>query len=532
MATKCDVCIQKYRKIMFKNKTTSKGMRSYNEVKNDILKTGCSSFFDLYSVNNTCRNDLNDIAHVIPVSIFAPSNNLPNNYLDNNFFINYEPYSDPHIMFITDINVSILRSNYNFGNISDKEDYIIAYNDENTNSVIVCIDYAEDDVKYYGKMIDNNNNVCVMSDLNYGTDVSQMLKIMTYKRQGLTCQQCIVEPPKQYRGVIARMIFYYDFMYAYNSKERPIFNNNMIDVKFGKKYNIENRWLKQSRYIQNEPYGDKGYESTKNEYNHDEKYKESIGSKLGIYMKWHLDNEVSVDEHGKNNYIYNIFGTTNIFVGYYDKTGKYIRSEKILEHFYRKNANDHINITIIDENQYVVDYKYDVFNQLYFTYIKIYDRIMVDNFSVTNDEIYEKIIRLKTVVGKYFYYYRENYPDDYHNIIKYGNYFYELTNECILELHKFIYNNSESDISKIFNVGQDIIHIEEIIDRHDIHNNDVYEHTCEIVVYYLQEIIVKDIIAQIQKVQETERQDEGHMNHLYLKYKTKYLRLKQKISSK
>jgi len=45
---KCDNCINKSREIMFKNKTTEKGMKAYNLVKREINK--CNDLKDLYLV--------------------------------------------------------------------------------------------------------------------------------------------------------------------------------------------------------------------------------------------------------------------------------------------------------------------------------------------------------------------------------------------------------------------------------------------------------------------------------------------------
>ena len=282
----CDICINSIRQKLYGIKKSVDDKDFNNNVK---------SFTDLYT--GAKFKDIADGAvkfnteHVVPAHILSPRNSIYAN----------EAYYDIHLVFPTVTTINSIRGNNPYGDVVGKEGFKYT---QIYPEIITPID--ENKKMYIGK---KQQNVFDHAKCN-GT--------------------CIVQPSNEYKGEIARIVFYYYLMYAYditkrpNTGQEPWFINIRDKQCFG--FNIGN-------------------------------WDEFFYEHLDEYYKWASDYGVSRDETARNKLKSRIMGIPNIFVGYYNGA-KYITSTmQIIDDLLFGAVHDHDIYTKIDFGEPIIGAK-------------------------------------------------------------------------------------------------------------------------------------------------------------------------------
>jgi endonuclease I len=319
----CKICIDNLREKLFKIKTTC-NLIPYNRVKEFIQK----KLVDLYTGPNKIQNITYNIEHVIPANIIAPRPTR-----DDIFFINKEPYHDVHLLFPTVSGVNSLRENLPYGIISNNRENIEQMNKSIGSKPIIINGihlYSSD--KQLAKQ--NKLDPIELKDL---VDLKPNLDIYIHNN--------VFQPPAEYVGCIARIVFYFYLMYAYDFSVRPY--KNIIP------------WFAHVKDNRN----CKGFDK--------EKWDKFFLEHLSDYYNWAKNNNISDMETDRNKKIIQKFKVPNIFMGYYqvisndsgEKKSQYVISDfdMILdllfgkEHLHDKYTNiifscdsEHINVDNCD----------------------------------------------------------------------------------------------------------------------------------------------------------------------------------------
>jgi endonuclease I len=312
----CDICINSLRHKLFDIKTKS-CMKNYN----DIKKFSHENIHDIYTgkplelIYKTEHRY--NIEHVIPVSIFR------GRYNNKYFFVNREPYSDPHILFPTFKEINELRQNYVYGQLASNRDMAL-HNDIVTsvsNQGYIYDSKSENSkkkIKQVFEKLDEKNDIYV-SNL-YGTFCP--------------IGNCVFQPSKKITGEISRIVFYFYLMYAYYPYKRPYTNNEP--------------WL---------------YDEDCIFFDMDSWYK-FFNEHLDEYYNW-SKTPISEYEKSKNIKIINEYSLPNIFIGYFNKDEKYIDIPDIIDELFFGKPHDHnkyLNITFYKDPYYKYDNK--IYNEV------------------------------------------------------------------------------------------------------------------------------------------------------------------------
>ena len=249
--------------------------------------------------------DFFNIEHIIPKSIFKDFKKIHNVI-----------YHDLHITYPSLLVINSLRSNYSYGETGNHYNVLIKYNKncncnyhkypecskEKNQDCITILNKDENIYQYLKKMFNNHSKICVkkcqttylnlriLNVIESKTELNKLSQnvidnlfklnlnlICTNKQKGYKINNCIVEPPKKSKGIIARVIFYFYITYYLPTPS-----------------------------------------------NQTKKFKLFINHKQGgidMLLKWHLQNPVLPNsmEMKRNKEIYKIQHNYNIFVGYGSK---------------------------------------------------------------------------------------------------------------------------------------------------------------------------------------------------------------------
>ncbi len=325
----CRKCIEKIRKSIFELKSTPEGMISFDTSKTIIesdLKSEKRQMDDLYFINIDITN--NNIEHIVPASVSGKREYLNSfdgsgKLINNNFYVNYEPYSDLHFLFSTDKCINDLRHSFVYGNVVKTKEQILILNDKvNADEYILCIQKNNNFINMYypqdgTELIKNKHfNTHCYDDIDE-KEINNMIKI--YNKNSLTnCQKCLFEPPDITKGIIARLLFFFYLMYAYDVSNRPIVLEGMI----------KNVWLGYVKKVTNDRH------KLQNAFNKGINMIESIGfnydewilffeNHIDDYYEWHNNFEISEAEKIRNKYIIKKTNVPNVFVGYMDHENNY-----------------------------------------------------------------------------------------------------------------------------------------------------------------------------------------------------------------
>jgi endonuclease I len=272
---------------------TKCGMIAYDNiidfVKNNLydMYSGASSEYIKRSRENWRKFN---IEHVITASIIAPRPTV-----STNPYINKEPYHDMHIVFPTLRDINDIRSNYIYKQIEKNRadakkdtsvDFII-----NGNTIF-------DRSKKHRRHDYPNLEYTISSDKlsaneKYNNYVMTNKNVPGFDPKLCRLGDCVFQPSKEFSGDIARIVFYYYLMYAYDFTTRPFTG----EVWFASDTN-------------NNCGGFDMNEWTEFFYNN-----------LDSYYHWAKEDEISKMERNRNKIITQKTNTPNIFVGFYYRDG-------------------------------------------------------------------------------------------------------------------------------------------------------------------------------------------------------------------
>ena len=311
----CDICINSLRYKLFDIKTKS-CMKNYN----DIKKFAHENIHDIYTgkpLELIYKNENRyNIEHVIPVSIFRGRSN------SSKIYINREPYSDPHILFPTFKYINDLRKNYVYGQLALNRDMALH------NDTVTAV--SNQGYIYESKKYDSHKIKQVLEKLDEKND------IYVSNLYGDFCPigECIFQPSIKITGEISRIVFYFYLMYAYDPYKRPYTNNEP--------------WL---------------YDDNCNFFDM-KSWHIFFNNNLNEYYNW-SKTPISDYEKNKNIKIMDEYSLPNIFIGYYNKEGKYtIIADIIDELFFGKphNHDKYTNISFYKDSYYKFDHK--IYNEV------------------------------------------------------------------------------------------------------------------------------------------------------------------------
>lgn len=318
--TPCDVCIQSIREKLFKIKS-NRGMIPFNKLK-DFIK---NNMYDMYSgsyVDKDQRDHYN-IEHIVPAAIFT-SNRANGDEVE----IDKEPYHDPHILFPTLKDVNTLRANYVFGNVPIADASICVKDAGKTalvatdgaRIIVDAIEKREIVPNYVDKttLEANVDNVSVCID----TKLSHMQTIGRDKSFPVcNVGDCTFAPASPFKGDIARCVFYFYIMYAYDPNVRPYTKteNWLRSTKFGRKCELMPKWNK------------------------------FFVDHIDEYYEWAKSDPISDMEELRNIKLNMYCGVPNIFIGHITKSFKYNVSDfQMIDELLFSKPHDHSKYTNID----------------------------------------------------------------------------------------------------------------------------------------------------------------------------------------
>jgi len=290
----CDECIQSLRHKLFDIKTKS-CMVSYSEIKSFAH----NNIHDIYTYRNLDAIHQSEakynIEHAIPASIYRGRTKDI-----TKFYINTEPFTDPHILFPTFTEINELRKNYVYGELAENrttalhQDHVTAI----TNQGYI----------YDNKIPDFRKKAEIgLKSLNESND----MYVSNLYGENCPIGNCIFQPSKNTTGEIYRIVFYFYLMYAYDPYKRPYTNNEP--------------WL---------------YNKYCNFFNMDA-WNIFFNEHLEDYYKW-SKLPISEFETRKNKSIIDKYILPNIFIGYYENiTNKYIICNNMIDDLFFGNPHDH-----------------------------------------------------------------------------------------------------------------------------------------------------------------------------------------------
>jgi endonuclease I len=314
---------------------------------------------DLYAISVDNKNM--NVEHIIPASISGKReylNSFENSQmLNNNFFVNYEPYGDLHFMFATDQCINGMRNSFVYGNVTDSMETIININDSSTkkNEYITCIQKKDDQIHlYFPKdsqipVKDGHFTTHCYSEID-PSDISEMIKIY-YNSQNADCKDCLFEPPDSTKGSIARVLFYFYLMYAYDVSKRPVVLKGMVDDLWlgyvgktsiftskirGAKDNKEN--VPTSTSTQGNLQSIKGNQMNDmiKEYGFNQTgWIHFFENHIDEYYEWHTKFPINDSERQRNRYIIEKTNVPNPLIGSFDQNNNYVdASPDLFDHLF------------------------------------------------------------------------------------------------------------------------------------------------------------------------------------------------------
>jgi endonuclease I len=316
----CDICIQSIRDKFFKIKS-DRGMIPFNRSK-EFIK---NNMYDMYSGSYIDKKQEShyNIEHIVPAAIFT-SNRANENVVE----IDKEPYHDPHILFPTLKDVNTLRANYVFGNVPIADASICVKDfgktalvaTDSAKIIVDAIDKREIVPDYVDKstLEANIDNVSVCID----TQLSRMQSLGPDKSFPVcSVGDCTFAPATEFKGDIARCVFYFYIMYAYDPSVRPYTKteNWLTSTKFGRKCELFPKWDK--FFIDH----------------------------LEEYYEWAKNDPISDAEELRNIKLNLYCGIPNIFVGYISNTREYYKSDfQLIDELLFSKPHEHSKYTDIN----------------------------------------------------------------------------------------------------------------------------------------------------------------------------------------
>lgn len=291
----CMICITELRQKLFKLKSIS-GMIPYV----NGAKFAKNHIHDFYSGSHSILEhdhlgDTYNIEHVVPVTVFRSRKNIQMHKI-----VQYsdEPIHDPHNFFATKKIINDVRKSHIYGDvIPSSTNTKMCIN--NTVSVVkdraVADDLIQKDTNQHFAEVHvlDNFSTFPFDDINSIICVDESKTIET--KTACEIANCTFSPPAINKGAIARCIFYMFLMYAFNPNQRPGTPT------------VNHNWLTHNGKTL-------------------PKWNEFFYTNLPTYYKWAITHEINLDEENRNKELINFCGYPNIFVGYVDIKGTYIRS--------------------------------------------------------------------------------------------------------------------------------------------------------------------------------------------------------------
>jgi endonuclease I len=323
--------VEDIRDLLFKIKTNY-GMIPYSFTKNFLLNN--PNIYDIYTneLKTIDKIRLYNIEHVVLASIIT---NRTARDFESEIFINNEPFHDPHILFPTLKIVNSFRSNYIYGDIKERGFHFSKAIDESTINIIKdekIISENDIDINITTPLeaYNKNKNIYIDDVCKY----SEFLDKTGHAYYKCDIGECMFEPKDESSGAIARIVFYYFFMYAFNPTIRPYTNDDpwlALNIKKVRERNI--------------CFG----------LNYDE-WKKFFFDNFYYYYYCAKNYPATQLEHNRNIEIINFTGVPNIFIGYYNKEGEYIiNTFKIIDELFGFEIADSVS----ELNQVLVNCKTD-----------------------------------------------------------------------------------------------------------------------------------------------------------------------------
>ncbi|VBB18628.1 hypothetical protein YASMINEVIRUS_1113, partial [Yasminevirus sp. GU-2018] len=296
----CDRCIRALRDKLFKLKTEN-GMIPYATLKY-VVK---DFMYDMYTGADSSKIVLNKDKYNVEHAIIAKIVGERPTY-ESFPHINKEGYHDPHILFPTVKDINSIRANYVYGKItgSRKEAVDMA---SDINISIVNKDSIVSNLKskpFKFTSLKERDELGEDTPETLDMYIDDTFSKIIGETGFPVCRvgDCVFQPPKEFSGDIARIVFYYFLMYAYDPTKRP--------------YTGEEPWLSHVDFR-----GDIKCSG----FNYD-LWKTFFHDHLVDYYNWAKNDGVSTEETLRNRYIIGATTVPNIFVGYYDEKGVYHES--------------------------------------------------------------------------------------------------------------------------------------------------------------------------------------------------------------
>lgn len=283
----CNICIDSIRKNLYGIKNSD--YTDFNKKVKDLTDLYTGADFKEIADKAVKFN----IEHVVPAHILSPRSR-------SSIYIN-EAYYDIHLVFPTVTTINSIRGNNPYGDVVGKEGF-----------------------KY----------TQIYPEISTPIDENKKMYIGRKQQEVFdhtTCNgTCLVQPSNEYKGEIARIVFYYYLMYAYDITKRPNTGQEPWFINIRKKkclgFNIGD-W-------------DKFF------YEH-----------LDEYYKWASVYGVSDAETTRNKLKSRIMGIPNIFVGYYNGKEYKKSTMQIIDDLLFGAVHDHDTYTKIDFGKPIIGAK-------------------------------------------------------------------------------------------------------------------------------------------------------------------------------
>ena len=307
----CVICITELRQKLFKLKSIS-GMIPYN----NGAKFAKRHIHDFYSgshfiLDHDHLKDTYNIEHIVPATVFRSRRGMQNNKIAQ---YSDEPLHDPHNFFATKKIINDVRKSHIYGDVlPSSTNTKMCIN--NTVGVVknraIADDLIQKDINQHFAEVHvlDNFSIFPFDDKNSVICVDESKTIET--KTVCDIANCTFSPPAINKGAIARCIFYMFLMYAFDPHQRPGTPK------------VNHNWLTNNG-------------STLPKWN------DFFYTNLPTYYKWATTNEISPDEENRNKELITFCGYPNIFVGYVDISGTYVRStNEILNELLFSHLHDH-----------------------------------------------------------------------------------------------------------------------------------------------------------------------------------------------
>jgi endonuclease I len=318
----CDHCISVLRKKLFKLKTDN-GMIAYR----DVVELAKWYLHDMYSGSKPeiiwKNRDQYNIEHVVIAKIVGPRPT------DESFpFINKEPYHDCHLLFPTKEIINTLRANFVYGKVADtREDAIKKSMADVINVDEIALYDLQPDNKIPASQLRQTATISLDKSRNDDIFVTNKNSVIIEgdKEDYIFCDigKCLFQPSKNFSGDLARVVFYFLLMYAYDVTERP--------------YTGETPWI-----------GNVSREKKCQGFDFNA-WKAFFHDHIDDFYDWAKTDPVNDIETRRNKEIIGFTSVPNIFVGYTTKDGTYHTSTMdVIDELFFGKPHDHEKYTGIE----------------------------------------------------------------------------------------------------------------------------------------------------------------------------------------